>query len=166
MPDVHSNSDLGARRNRSQVTNGRLLPNVDGRSTWARRCRDLIGLHVADKGGDENVSEAERAIIRRAAVLITECEILEGKFALTEGASERDLDLYQRTANSLRRLLEAIGLQRRSRDVTPTIDGYLNAKPRQAPEPATGASFDAKPLEAHESHPRDGEPSCDDGGGS
>jgi hypothetical protein len=32
-----------------------------------------------------------------------------------------DLDLYQRTASTLRRLLEAVGIQRRQRDVTPTL---------------------------------------------
>jgi hypothetical protein len=37
----------------------------------------------------------------------------------------RLLDLYQRTAGGLRRLLEAIGIQRRPRDVTPTLDQYL-----------------------------------------
>jgi hypothetical protein len=146
MSDVHSDSDLGARRNRSQVTNGRLLPNVDGRSTWARRCRDLIGLHVADKGGDASVSEAERAIIRRAAVLITELEIMEARFAVSDGASDiAELDAYQRAANSLRRLLESVGIQRRARDVTPTIETYLGAKPRPASETAAGATFDAEP---------------------
>jgi hypothetical protein len=35
---------------RSRVTNGKQLfadATVDGRSTWARRLRDLIDLHVA-----------------------------------------------------------------------------------------------------------------------
>jgi hypothetical protein len=43
----------------------------------------------------------------------------EAGFAVVGEAQPDQLDLYQRTANSLRRLLEAIGLQRRSRDVTP-----------------------------------------------
>jgi hypothetical protein len=33
-------------------------------------------------------------------------------------ARENDLDLYQRTAGNLRRLLEAVGLQRRPREVS------------------------------------------------
>ena len=40
-------------------------------------------------------------------------------------ASAAQLDLYQRTANSLRRLLEAIGLQRRSKNITPTVSDYI-----------------------------------------
>ena len=103
---------------RSRVTNGSaLLPGVDGRSTWVRRCRDLIESHVADLGGAEMTSEAERSIVRRAAVLTTELERLEKRFALAGEASERQLDLYGRQAGNLRRLLESVGLERRPRSV-------------------------------------------------
>jgi hypothetical protein len=44
---------------------------------------------------------------------------MEAGFAVAGEAQPDQLDLYQRTANSLRRLLEAIGLQGRPRDVTP-----------------------------------------------
>jgi hypothetical protein len=108
-----------AKRQRSALTNGRrLLDGVDGRSPWVRRCKDIISAHLVDLGG-EDASAAERSIIRRAAVLTTELERLEVKFALADAASSEDLDLYQRTANSLRRLLEAVGLKRRPKDVTP-----------------------------------------------
>jgi hypothetical protein len=40
----------------------------------------------ADLGGDQNISEAERAIIRRAAVIITELERMEKDFARSDGA--------------------------------------------------------------------------------
>ena len=70
-------------------------------------------------GGEDNASAAERSIIRRAAVLTTELERLEVKFALAGEASAGDIDLYARVAANLRRLLESIGLQRRPRDVTP-----------------------------------------------
>lgn len=82
-----------------------------------RRCRDLIELHTSDLGGTEAISEAERSIIRRASVITTELEQLERRFALAGQAAAQDLDLYQRTAGNLRRLLEAVGLQRRARPV-------------------------------------------------
>jgi hypothetical protein len=109
---------------RSAITNGALLPGVDGRSTWARRARDLISDHLSDLGGEDNTSAAERSIVRRACVLTVELERLEFKFAKADAASSEDLDLYQRTANSLRRLLEAIGLQRRTKTV-PNLHDYL-----------------------------------------
>jgi hypothetical protein len=110
-----------------------LLPGVDGRSVWIRRCRDLIAEHVAELGGADNASAAERSIIRRACVMTVELERLEAKFALAGQASPDDLDLYSRAAANLRRLLEAVGLQRRARDVTPTLSEYLAAKAQREP---------------------------------
>jgi hypothetical protein len=108
---------------RSRISNGSaLLPGVDGRSAWVRRCRDVIAAHLSDLGGLDNCSAAEHSIIRRAAVLTTELEVLEVRFAKAGEASADDLETYQRCANSLRRLLEAIGLQRRPRDVSLTLN--------------------------------------------
>jgi hypothetical protein len=111
-------------KTRSRVSNGSaLLPGVDGRSSWCRRARDLIDRHLLDLGGADAVSEAERSIVRRASVLTTELEQLEARFALSGQASSDDLDLYQRCANSLRRLLESVGLERRAKLVAaPTLE--------------------------------------------
>jgi hypothetical protein len=104
---------------RSKIGNGALLPEA-GRSTWARRCKELIADHLSDLGGESNTSTAERSIVRRAAVLTIALERLELGFATKGGeANAADLDLYQRTAGNLRRLLESVGLERRVRDVTP-----------------------------------------------
>jgi hypothetical protein len=88
-----------------------------------------VALHITDLGGSTNVSQAERAIIRRAAVIITELERMEGDFARSEGAPGlAELETYQPMANTMRRLLEAVGLQRRPRDVTPILGQYLTAR--------------------------------------
>ena len=113
---------------RSRITNGSLLPGVDGRSTWARRLRDLIELHAADLGGEDAITAAEKSILRRAATLTVELERMELGFAQADGADADSLDLYSRTAGNLRRLLEAVGLQRRSRDVTPSLASYIEGK--------------------------------------
>ena len=114
---------------RSAITNGGTLPGVDGRSTWARRLRDLIALHVADLGGDDNISEAERAVVRRAAVLIVELERLELSFAEAEGIPDiATLDAYQRASNSMRRLLQSVGLERRAKDVSPRLLSEIMAE--------------------------------------
>jgi hypothetical protein len=112
---------------KSRITNGTsFLPGIDGRSPWVRRAKDLIHDHLSDLGGFANASAAERSITRRVAVLSVELENLEARFATAGSASADDLDLYQRTANSLRRLLEAVGLQRRAKDVTPSVADYLD----------------------------------------
>jgi hypothetical protein len=112
------------RSSRSRITNGALF--ADGRSSWARRARDLINEFVNEQlAGIDNCSPAERAIVRRIATLITELERLESKFAAKDEATPAQLLLYGRTANTLRRLLESIGLQRRSRNLNPKLDDLL-----------------------------------------
>jgi hypothetical protein len=111
-----------SRLNRSRVTNGtELLPGLDGRSLLARRFRDLIAQHTMDLGGESNVSQAQLSLIRRAAALTVELERWETRFADDDGAKPLALDQYQRCLNSLRRVLESLGLERKSRDITPEI---------------------------------------------
>jgi hypothetical protein len=120
-------------RQRSRVSNGSaLLPGVDGRSAWVRRCRDVINAHIADLGGFDNCSAAEHSIVRRAAVLTTELEVLEVRFAKAGEASSLDLETYQRCANSLRRLLEAVGLRRRPLDLNPRFDDVVHEHQQRA----------------------------------
>lgn len=117
---------------RSRVTNGRshLPKEVDGRSFYSRRLRDLIALHTADLGGADDLSAAEQAIVRRAANIIIALEKMELKFALAgdEETPAWKLDLYQRLSNSLRRLFREVGIKRRPRDVTPSLHDYLRSK--------------------------------------
>jgi hypothetical protein len=120
-------------RQKSKIGNGSaLLPGVDNRSTWVRRCKELLADHISDLGGEDNVSAAERSIVRRAAVLTVELERLEVRFALAGEASAEDIDLYARVSANLRRLLESVGLQRRAKNVTPSLESYLSS--RQAAE--------------------------------
>jgi hypothetical protein len=82
-------------------------------------------LHTNDLGGPDVVTSAEAAILRRACTLITELERMESRFA-TKGKSEpHELLAYQRCANSMRRLLEAVGIARRQRDITPSLSEYI-----------------------------------------
>jgi hypothetical protein len=60
-------------RTRSITTTGtRLSSEIDGRAVWARCCRDLIQLHIADLGGEAEMSEAECSLVRRAVRIPTE----------------------------------------------------------------------------------------------
>ena len=129
-----------SRKGRSKVTNGKvLIAGVDQRSPWIRRCKDVIAAHFSDLGGEANTSAAERSLVRRCAVLTVELELLEAKFAMAGEAPSDDLDLYQRTAGNLRRLLEAVGLQRRPREVGPTLsDLLIEQQQRETNEVANG----------------------------
>ena len=125
-PGIRPKKDAG----RSRITNGSaLLPGVDGRSPWVRRCKDVIASHMSDMGGVDNTSAAERSIIRRASTLTVELERLEAKFANAGMAKPDDLDLYVRASGNLRRLLESVGLQRRAREVGKFVDGKMAEPP-------------------------------------
>jgi hypothetical protein len=64
--------------NRARITNKLgLIPSVSGKCVWARRLHDLLYLHLSDLGGEDNCSEAEKALVRRASVLIVELEHME-----------------------------------------------------------------------------------------
>jgi hypothetical protein len=112
-------------RQRSRITNGTsFLPGcIDHRSAWVRRAKDIVAEYISDAGGEANTSTAERSIIRRIAVLTTELEALETRFAGGAATSET-LDLYIRGSGTLRRLLEGFS-ERRARDVTNVIDGTV-----------------------------------------
>jgi hypothetical protein len=118
--------EVAPRKGRSRVTNGSvLIPGVDGRSPWIRRCKDVIASHISDLGGIDNCSAAERSIVRRASVMTVELERLESKFAKAGEADANELDQYARVAANLRRLLEAVGLRRRPKDISLSLDQYL-----------------------------------------
>jgi hypothetical protein len=108
------------------VSNGRSLyvklnpgEEFNENSAYARRLRDLIAAHVSDLGGVAACSEAERVLIRRAAMLTLQMELLESRWTQNGGeASEKSLLIYQRCDGSLRRVLRDLGLKRRAKDVT------------------------------------------------
>ena len=123
------------------VTNGSaVLAHVDGRSAWMRRFRDLIATPEADLGGRDTLSEGQRAIVRRAALLQCQLERMETHIAQNDGeAGEKLIDCYQRTSGGLRRLLESIGLNqgRKQRDVTTLGDLLREDLKRQQREEAS-----------------------------
>jgi hypothetical protein len=98
---------------------------VDGRTFWVRRFRDLNSLLLSDQGGDDNVTEPRRMLVRRAACLAVELERREAVIAETGEATDAQIEVYGRTANTLRRLLQTLGLERRARDITPSLTEYI-----------------------------------------
>ena len=97
------------RKTRSAVTNGsRALLGVDGRTALARRYRDLIAELTADCAGAK-LSEGQRQLVRRAAHLSIQCELVESE---STNGKPFDLTVYMTTVNTLRRVLASLGLKR------------------------------------------------------
>jgi hypothetical protein len=103
-----------------------MLAGVDGRSLMARRFREIVTSIESDLGGD--MTEAQRHLIARAATLAIWAEAREADLA--EG-KEFDAGAYATIANAQRRLLSDLGLERRMRDITPSLADYIAGKAAQ-----------------------------------
>jgi hypothetical protein len=127
MTDVSTTIAATKPQARSRVSNGSaVLEGVDGRSTAARRYRDVLEELVRDMGGDP--SGAQSAIARRAAALCVTCEQAEAEMI---AGKPLDLGAFTTAANSLRRLLSDLGLERRAKDITPSLSAYLTTRSTQ-----------------------------------
>jgi hypothetical protein len=113
---------------RSRIGNGNaILPAVDGRSGAMRRYKEVLAALISDMGGDP--SAAKEIIARRSATLAVWCEQAESDMA---NGKAIDIGEFTTATNALRRLLADIGLERKARDITPTLDSYLRGKGKAA----------------------------------
>jgi hypothetical protein len=88
-----------------------------------------------DLGGANFLSTAEKILIQRCAMLATECERME-RDAL--GGANLDATVYSTLTGQLTRTLTTVGIKRLPKDVTPTLQGYLDATRQpdsEEPEP-------------------------------
>jgi hypothetical protein len=111
--------------NRSRVANGKLLPATDGRSLCYRRFRDLYEDVAADLGGLDELSESQKQLIRRAALLSSECERQEALCA--RGDAKFSLADYALSTSLLCRVFNILGVNRVAKTL-PSLHEYL-AKP-------------------------------------
>jgi hypothetical protein len=98
------------------------LDDVDGRTVAYRRCVDLIACVERDLGGHNRLSEAQRQLVRHAALTATMLEDLGSRWLAGQPI---DPTTFSTLVNAARRGFEAIGLQRVSREIVPTVDRYV-----------------------------------------
>lgn len=120
--------DPEIQKGRSRVSNGSSLfliehdgKPIDGRTTVARRFRDILSDIISDLGGRDEISEAEYQLARRAAGLSVQAEVIEA-FLAGQEFSRVSVEDYCRLVSSLNRTLSNIGLRRRARDITPSLE--------------------------------------------
>jgi hypothetical protein len=108
---------------RSRVTNHKdLLPRLDGRSSSARRFRDLVNAFVVDQGGLDRCSEIKLGLLRRLAAVVVQAEQLEARMVNGE---QVDISQLCTLASTTVRISSRLGLERVSRDVTPSLADIL-----------------------------------------
>src|SRR3954453_17336871 len=78
---------------RSRVTNGSELfvEPTDRRTAISRRFRDILAAIISDLGGSDRLSEGQRQLARRVALMSMQCETMEARFVAGE---EIDIDVY------------------------------------------------------------------------
>jgi hypothetical protein len=103
MKSPADSPDLPGRSPPDQAPKLRLLTlgHLDGRTLAAKRAKELIEAIETDLGGGDRLSGGERQLVQRAAVL----GALRGEVA--------------------QRVLVTIGLERRARDVVPSVAEYV-----------------------------------------
>lgn len=126
MPTITSQLSAQSGADPPQLPAGKLrlltLDHLDGRTAAARRARELIDAIELDLGGADRLSEGSRQLVQRAAILGTFIESCEARWL---GGTAVDLADYLAAINSQRRVLATLGLERRAREVAPSVSEYI-----------------------------------------
>jgi hypothetical protein len=102
------------------------LDHLDQRTAAARAARSLVDHLTSDLGGDDQLSAGERELVKRAAL----CGAIVADFEARWVAGQPvELNEYLAAVNVQRRVLATLGLQRRAKDVSPSLREYLDAHP-------------------------------------
>jgi len=106
----------------------RFLDALDGRTVVAKTLRARLSEIMADLGGEDQLSYAQRSLVRRAVWLESWIETQEA--AAAEG-EQVDIGRQVQALNSLVGLWRTLGLERRQKNA-PTLQEYLRSKEQSA----------------------------------
>jgi hypothetical protein len=134
-------TELAKKRPRGRQRGSQVAPGL--KRTSSRRPSDLVSIEKnsgaarffdkmireieQDLGGRRHLTRIEGELIRAFCGAATTLQYLNHQVLLGE-VSEIDLSGYATIASTILRIGSKLGLQRRARDVTPTLDQYLRAK--------------------------------------
>ena len=114
------------------VIEGLLAPEaLDKRTRAYRLFAGVLAAIYSDCGGEARLTEVRKQLARRLASLAVWAEA-QDVAALQGGAI--DVDLYGRVAGHMRRIAEALGLERVPRDLTPDLHTYLAKRTAATPK--------------------------------
>ena len=107
-----------------------------GTTVQAQRFRALAHRMATDLGGHSSLTEAQSQLVRRCAMLSTQCELMEQEAA--EG-QPLNTHLYATITSHLTRTLSVLGLKREPIDVTPALHQYLDTLPVETSDSVAAA---------------------------
>ena len=125
------------RKLRSAISHGKaILANVDHRSAPMLRLQDLEDLFANDLGGPDNMSFKEEIVANNLAMLelLAELDKQQIMAGLNKGKSPSAevRQSFERITKNIRQQAEALGLQRRAKDITPSLSTYLREQAEAA----------------------------------
>jgi hypothetical protein len=112
---------------RAKLRGLKTLDCLDGRTFASKRARSLADEIERNLAGD--LTAAQRQLVQHASVLGALIESDESQWL---GGKSVDLMMLFAAINSQRRILVTLGLERRSRDVTPDLQDYLREREEAA----------------------------------
>jgi hypothetical protein len=98
------------------------LASLDGRTRSAREARQRVVDLESDLGGGDRLSVGQRELMQRIAVIGAQLADFEARWLAGELI---EFDAYLAACNVQRRLLVALGLERKARDVSPGLGALL-----------------------------------------
>jgi hypothetical protein len=101
------------------------MSHIDGRTRAMCKVRALGAAIENDLGGADRLTQGQRQLVQRAAVLGALIEDVEARWAAGDAI---DIAGYLSAINAQRRVLATLGLQRVARDVTPSLAAYLASR--------------------------------------
>jgi hypothetical protein len=102
-----------------------VLQNVDGRTSIARRYKDIFSAILVDQGGEDRCAEARIQLVRRFAAAACLAEQLETNLA---NGVQVSISEHALLCSTLSRLAARIGIDRIPRNVSPSLSEYLDAQ--------------------------------------
>ena len=121
------------KRRPRHTRSGTALPRSDGRTIASRRFRQLVEEFEKELGGDGELSEVDRSLVRQAANLVQLNERISADVA---AGAQVDADALVRVSSEMRRVLSVIRAKatKRKPDAPSALEDYLAAKAAQADE--------------------------------
>jgi hypothetical protein len=99
---------------------------LDGRTNAAKYFDQLVADIENDLAGRDQLSTIERALIEAFAGAAVTLQHLNTKLALGEAI---DLSQHAQCVGAMVRVASRLGLQRRAKDISPTLSDYLRGPP-------------------------------------
>jgi hypothetical protein len=141
LPSACSPESLAKRRRQHKATRPQLLTRaqLDGRTSAAKALDKLVADIEADLGGRDQLSTIQLVLIEAFAGVAVMLQRLNTRLALGE---EIDLGQHAQAVSAMVRVASRLGLQRRARDLTPTLSDLLREDQARQQSAAKGGVAD------------------------